>query len=164
MSPFKIPAANELPATSGYLGEGTHDVTIDEIDTGESSKGNPQIIVTYKNQAGQTIRDWVTITERAMWRVQALWEAAGLHWPQDGGEVDETDLIGRRLLIVVAPEEYQGVVRDKVKSYEPVVGSDLGFAPAVEPTPASGGDSDPIPFLWDGPREYDQRYHAQRSL
>lgn len=165
--PFKIPSPSEGAPISGnpYLGEGTHEVVVDEVEEGTSSGGHPQLQVTFKNDAGQTIRDWLYPT-RAAFRVQGLWEAAGLAWPEEGGEIDESDLLGRRLLIVVAPDTYQGVTRDKVKDYQPVVGSDISFTPSFggPAVPAVAGDDETIPFRWDEPRDYDQRYHAQRSL
>jgi len=146
MSPFQIPAQAEIPSSGGgYLGEGTHGVTVDEVDTSTSSNGNPQIVVTFKDDTGKTIRDWVTVTDRAMWRVQLLWEACGLPWPEGGGEIDENDLLGKRLLIVVAPDTWNGVTRDKVKDYQALVGSDLGFTPVPGPQPQSAID-DTIPF------------------
>lgn len=150
MSPYTFATGDsELPV-------GQSNVEIIEAKDGPtSSNGNPQMIVELEDVQGRQLTDWVVMTERAKWRVQQLWSAAGLDWPETG-QVDERDLIGKRVHVEVFEDTYNGVTRRKIKEYSKPIGSDVPMD--IEPQQLSGGfgaavgagkpadDDDDIPF------------------
>ena len=67
-----------------------------------------------------------------------------------GGQVDEQDLIGRHVHIEVVEDTYEGKTRLKVKEVMSPVGVDVPIDP-VEPAASGGGDTEPadldeVPF------------------
>ena len=144
MTPFSI------GTSTGMIGPGQHEVTVDHVDEGTSSGGHPQLIIDFKNKAGATIRDWLVVIDSTTWKVKQLWDACGLEFPDDGGEINERDLIDKRLMIKVEPQEYNGTSRDRVTEYYTVVGSDIPIDefPTPEKAPAKSPDDEPIPFFW----------------
>jgi hypothetical protein len=133
MSPFTIDpdgGSDELPA-------GQHDVQIVKAVAGQSGKGNPNIRVELEDRHGRELAEWVTITPAALWKVEELWSAAGLAWPDQGGEIDEADLVGRTVHIEVAEEEYNGRTRPRVREWTPASGVEI--AADSEGLDTSGG-------------------------
>jgi hypothetical protein len=113
MSPFTIkPGVSELPA-------GEHAVVITKAKAGKSSNGNPELRVEFEDASGAFGTDWLYPTDRAMWRVEQLWTAAGLEWPYAGGEIDEADLVDRRARVVLIEEKFEDKTRTKVDGWLP---------------------------------------------
>jgi len=152
---MKIPIKLE----SGAIGVGDHDVGIVEVVPGTNSKGNPNLRTVFETPDGAQIADWITILPQTQWRLRQLWEAAGLEFPNDGGEIDTDDLIGRQVHIVVEEDTYQGTTRDKVTDISapvepdiPIDGSDLpepGAAAAAKDTFAAAAgleDDEELPY------------------
>lgn len=145
MSPFKFdPASGELPV-------GWHDVEIVDAVPGVNAKGNPNLRIVYQAPDGRQITDWLVAVPAARWRWQMLWSAAGLTFPDDGGTVEETDLIGKRVSVEILEDEYQGVVRNKVGDISPSafdVASDVpsDFDTAATGSAPAAADVDDIPF------------------
>ena len=71
------------------------------------------------------LADWLVALPQVRWRWEQLWTAAGLPFPDGGGEVDEADLIGKRVHIDVIEDTYEGRTRGKVKEVSGYVGSDI---------------------------------------
>lgn len=140
MSPFSF------DADTGEIPVGQHDVEIVEAIPGLNNKGNPNLRVIYELPGdGRQLPDWLTAVPRARWVWKRLWEAAGLPFPDDDVDVDEADLIGKRVHIEVVEDTYDGVVRNKVKDVSPYVGSDVpdDLDTATSDPPAADDD---VPF------------------
>ena len=138
--PFKI------DATSGEIAPGSHRVEIVEAKAGTNAKGNPNIRVVYEDTRGAQLADWLVYLPQVMWRWKTLWTAAGLTWPEHGGEVDENDLVGRRVEIEVIKDTYQGVERPKVREvFAPGPESDVPNDFDTSSGPAAA-DDDEAPF------------------
>lgn len=135
MSPFTF------DAESGEIQPGQHDVEIVEAVPGTNSKGNPNLRVVFETPDGAQLADWLVALPQVRWRWEQLWTAAGLEFP-NGGEVDETDLIGLRVHIDVIEDTYQGVTRSKVKEVSSYVGPDIPNTfdePPPRPESSGGG-------------------------
>jgi hypothetical protein len=134
MSPFAF------DAESGEIPIGQHDVEIVEVKAGCNNKGNPNLRVSFETSDGGQVVDWLVHVPSARWRWRQLWEATGLEFPIDSGEVDETDLIGRRVHIEVIEDTYQGVTRRKVgKEFSAPVGLDVPVVEAKDSFAAAAG-------------------------
>ena len=132
MTPITIgPESAEIPP-------GDADARITAAATGKNRTGSTHIRVDLEDAQNRYLTDFVTVTERAMWRVKQLWSAAGLPWPgTDGGRIDERELVGKVVHITVEPEEYEGVTRVKVKEYAAAVGGDIPVDPPANNVKAS---------------------------
>jgi hypothetical protein len=132
MSPFTF------DAVSGEIPIGQHDVEIVEARAGvNQNSGNDNLRVTFEARDGSQLADYWTKTEKARWRWSQLWISAGLDWPSDdqGGTIDERDLLGRRVHITVVEDTYTGQVRRKVKEVGSPIGSDI----PTDDLPVGGG-------------------------
>jgi hypothetical protein len=149
MSPFKF------EPESGTIPLGQHDVEIVDAVPGVNSKGNDNLRVVYElASSGAQIADWLVHVPQSRWRWRQLWEAAGLEFP-NGGEVDERDLIGRRVHIDVIEDTYQGQPRPRVGEVSEYLGSDIPADDSDLPEPGADGsfaaaaglqDDDEVPY------------------
>jgi hypothetical protein len=130
VSPFKFDPG------SGTIPVGEHDVEIVEATAGVNSRGNDNLRVVYEAPSGAQIADWLVHVPQSRWRWRQVWEAAGLPFP-NGGEVDESELVGRRVHIDVVEDSYQGQTRPRVGEVSEYLGSDI---PADEPEVPAGVD------------------------
>ena len=123
MSPY-TPSADDsgLPA-------GQHVVTIIDIKERTARTGTDQWLLEMYDDQNRYIEDYLALTPKAEWRLRQVWDAAGLDWPDDGIAIDERDLLNQHVQITVAPDEWQGVTRLKVKEYGRPVGSDIPTGP-----------------------------------
>jgi hypothetical protein len=119
VSPFRF------EAESGSIPVGDFDVKIVEAVSGTNSKGNPNLRVVFEAPDGAQIADWLVHLPTVRWKWEQLWEAAGLEFPVGPVEVDERDLVGKRVHIDVIEDSYQGQTRTKVKEVTGPVGMDV---------------------------------------
>jgi hypothetical protein len=116
----------EFEEEAGELGLGLHDVEIVEAVAGVNrNSGNPNLRVTFEDDRGAQLTEWLTHVPAARWRWEQLWFAAGLEFPPGGGTVDEENLLGRRVQVNVVDELYDGQLRRKVKEFLPADTSDI---------------------------------------
>lgn len=101
--------------------EGDYLVKITDTKRGESQSGNAQIIMTLSIQDGPKkngdIRDYLTLTEAALWRVGALLDAIGMKYPKKAFKLDIGKLLGKELGVTVADDEYNGKIKSKVVDF-----------------------------------------------
>jgi hypothetical protein len=144
MSPF------EFDAESAEIAVGTHSVSIVEAVAGTNSKGNDNLRVVYEAGDGSQLADWLVKLPQSRWVWQRLWLACDLEFPLAGGTVDEKDLIGHRVTIVVEDDTYNDQTRPKVKDVRPPLSPDLpydepGLADAMAGETAAENDGG-VPF------------------
>lgn len=169
----------------GFLTAGDHICEILEIDgTGTSSGNHPQIEVKVGNAEGE-IRDWIVVIPTTIGKVVQLTDAAEIERPSDDEVVPEgtgfrlapaylNRLLGKKVGVIVRQEpdrQDPTKMRDRVKGYVPAhkikpsdVPMNTGIPVAAGGFPGTATSDDDIPFLWDGPRDFDARYHANRGL
>jgi hypothetical protein len=112
----------ETPQTLIPPGEYLIGVTAAEEKT--SKNGHPQVALDLEilegELKGRGVKDWVTVTERAMWRVKQVLVAIG--YPNaDSGEVDlqAPKMIGGKAVITIKHELYNDKVRLRIDHWAP---------------------------------------------
>jgi len=107
------------------IDEGDYKAMISGIKTRNTKSGNSQkqVIFDVEDDHGKKskISDFIVEIEEVYWKIQSLLWACGLPYE---GKIDMSDdwdeLLGKKLKITVAKEEYQGKVRNKIVSYRPI--------------------------------------------
>ena len=125
----------ETPQTLIPPGEYLVGVTAAEEKT--SKNGYPQVALDLEilegELKGRGVKDWLTVTERAMWRVKQVLTSIG--YPiADSGEVDldAPKMIGGKAIITVKHEVWDDKVRLRIDHWAPA---------AVSTSNASGIDA-----------------------
>lgn len=135
------------------LPEGNYVVRVVDAAEATSSNGNPQIVVDLEvingDQKGQTLKDWITVTEKSLGRVKGILSALRYEIPAGEFELPSSALIGRTATVVVRHEDYinkdnEHKVSAKIKVWEEAPD---GFtaAPGAPVSAAQKPDED-IPF------------------
>jgi hypothetical protein len=127
------------------------DVTIVEARVIESKQGTPGIGITLEDDQGRELEDAVWVTRNTRGRVEELWTACGLPFPSGRLRINVKDLEGKRVLVELAEQEYNGRTSTRVQSWSRSGGSDIpadreGLAPGEEPEGGEEGDGKPLPF------------------
>ena len=119
---FDQVGTEETPQTLIPPGEYLIGVTAAEEKT--SKNGHPQVALDLEilegELKGRGVKDWVTVTERAMWRVKQVLVAIG--YPNaDSGEVDleAPKMIGGKAVITIKHELYNDKVRLRIDHWAP---------------------------------------------
>jgi len=112
----------ETPQTLIPPGEYLVGVTAAEEKT--SKNGHPQVALDLEilegELKGRGVKDWVTVTERAMWRVKQVLMSIG--YPNaDSGEVDleAPKMIGGKAIITIKHELWDDKVRLRIDHWAP---------------------------------------------
>ena len=112
----------ETPQTLIPPGENLVGVTAAEEKT--SKNGHPQVALDLEilegELKGRGVKDWLTVTERAFWRVKQVLKA--INYP--GCDQDEVDLqapkmIGGKAVITIKHELYNDKVRLRIDHWAP---------------------------------------------
>lgn len=124
---------------------GKHRVTIQTVSY-DASKGN--IEVTFELAYGASIRGWYPVEGPRGWITAGLLKAVG--WPhviEESSQVSlDEALLGQKLDIVVAVEEWQGKQRSKVKYTNRLLGTSDRSAPDQSAPAQADDNGDDIPF------------------
>ena len=135
-------ADEETPVT--LIGPGSYTVTITDATEGQSSKGTPCIELDMEimegEYKGRGLKDWVYVTDAALWRVKQLLSAAQFPFPEGEFDFDPSVLIGRKVNLDVRHEVYNGNVKTRVDEYRQLEGWDP--SQIVPPAPKDDG----VPF------------------
>jgi hypothetical protein len=112
----------ETPQTLIPPGEYLVGITAAEEKT--SKNGHPQVALDLEilegELKGRGVKDWVTVTERAMWRVKQVLVSIG--YPNaDSGEVDlqAPKMIGGKAIITIKHELWDDKVRLRIDHWAP---------------------------------------------
>lgn len=101
------------------MGCGTHIAKVKNAVLSESSKGTPQVILSFQNQAGEHIDAYLYLSDKALERTEKALRACG--WVGDDiSELMRDGVDLKEVEIVVEDEEYDGKVRTKVKWINPI--------------------------------------------
>jgi hypothetical protein len=92
--------------------EGDYLVKVLAVKMGHSEqKGTPMAEFTFVfkegKYKGEKIKDRCYITDKALWRIRALFAAAGTEIPKKRMKIDFKDLIGETLGITIGDDEYK---------------------------------------------------------
>ena len=107
---------------SQRLPEGDYKVTIKKAEKGENqNSGNAQLIITYEvisdEQKGKTVKDYMAVTEKALWRIGNLLDAVGMKWSQKTINIPLDKLEGKELGVTLVDDEYAGKIKSKIADF-----------------------------------------------
>ncbi len=109
-------------AGASMLTPGSHNVYVATADEGTSSGGHPQIELEFFTDDGTgSIRDWLVLSPAAYGKAKALLNAVGITSDSEEFELEASDLIGRKLEIIVGEEpDYNdpAKMRRRVQAYK----------------------------------------------
>lgn len=117
------------------LPNGRHTVRITDATEDRAQSGNPQIVVTLTciegEHEGKTIRDWLTVTPAALWKIKKF--LTGIAYPIPAGDFDlqPASLIGRPCRVSVRPRR-DAPDKSEIAFYDPA--PEVAFE---EPAPAA---------------------------
>lgn len=152
---IQLDLTNYRDRFGAYVTPGRYRVQIEDMEPGETAKGDPKITAYMRIMGGEydgkTLVDTLTLTEKAMFRMVALMEALNIPTPRKRLSIPESKFIGRTLDVVVVDNETpSGQVRSNISQYirverkkaapEQVEAEDDGFE-AVEESPWDGGEA-----------------------
>ena len=112
----------ETPQTLIPPGEYTVGITAAEEKT--SKNGHPQVALDLEilegELKGRGVKDWVTVTERAMWRVKQVLTSIGYPIAASGEvDLDAPKMIGGKAIITIKHELYNDKVRLRIDHWAP---------------------------------------------
>jgi hypothetical protein len=116
----------ETPQTLIPPGEYLIGVTAAEEKT--SKNGHPQVALDLEilegELKGRGVKDWVTVTERAMWRVKQVLTSIGYPIAASGEvDLDAPKMIGGKAIITIKHELYNDKVRLRIDHWAPATRS-----------------------------------------
>lgn len=152
----------------GALPEGWHDCRIEEPELSKSTNDNPQIDIRLISVAGPAVggrtRDRIVITANSLGKIKGVMESAGMPIPVGAFQLDERQLAGRVVAVLVRLEEDRNGDTDedgnvkrwpRVKAYAAPMfggaGAPQSVPAAMDITPGPGASAasatdDDIPF------------------
>jgi hypothetical protein len=112
----------ETPQTLIPPGEYLVGITAAEEKT--SKNGHPQVALDLEilegELKGRGVKDWVTVTERAMWRVKQVLMSIGYPIAASGEvDLDAPKMIGGKAIITIKHELYNDKVRLRIDHWAP---------------------------------------------
>jgi hypothetical protein len=116
----------ETPQTLIPPGEYLVGITAAEEKT--SKNGHPQVALDLEilegELKGRGVKDWVTVTERAMWRVKQVLTSIGYPIAASGEvDLDAPKMIGGKAIITIKHELYNDKVRLRIDHWAPAARS-----------------------------------------
>lgn len=122
MAGIVIDLSNYKDRTSARVPEGTYLVNVEDIEVGETRKGDPMLTVYLKiiggDQDGLNLVDRLTLTEKAMFRAVDFLRGLGIKTPKKRIQIDPSKIIGRKVQVEVADGElYRGSIKSEIKGY-----------------------------------------------
>jgi len=114
---------------SALCAEGEHIVTIKSFkEQTAKSSGNQMFVGKFTIKSGRdrgiTIMENFPITEKALWKLKALFDAIGI--PTEGvTNFTEKRLVGKTLIVEVFHDEYQKQLRPKISAFKKLTAQDI---------------------------------------
>lgn len=126
---------------------GRYRVQVEDVESAESSKGNPMINlwlrITGGEYDGHTIVDRLTLTDRSMFRVVNFMQAIGMPTPRKRMRLNIKKFVGRTLEIDVEDgDPFRGQIKSEVRGYMKVEKSDSANESDLDDLDDEGDDTD----------------------
>jgi len=124
---------------------GEYKVIVTDAQEGTSKlKGTPcielEMEITEGDFKGRGLRDWVYVTEAAMWRVRQCLEAFGFQIPEGEFDFQPAELISKQAGVEVKHRVWNDKEQTEIAHYGPLAPSEV----VDVPEPPTGDDG--IPF------------------
>jgi hypothetical protein len=112
----------ETPQT--LIPPGDYIIGITAAEENTSKNGHPQVALDLEilegELKGRGVKDWVTVTERAMWRVKQVLVAVGYPNAESGEvDLDAAKMIGGKAVITIKHELWDDKVRLRIDHWSP---------------------------------------------
>lgn len=108
-----------------YVPPGEHPASVSLIGTDPSSAGNPMLTLTFSITAGaakgKDLKVFLVRTPAAMWRLKKVLKALGCDVSGKVLKIKPKELLGKKAILVVKDEEFNGEMRSNVKEVKPFV-------------------------------------------
>ncbi len=121
----------DAPAT--LVDPGIYEIVVTDAVEGESRKGTPYIELSMEvldgASKGRGLKDWVYISELAMWRVKSVLKAFEFQIPEGEFELATASLIGQRARVEVKHELYNSKIKTRIEHYAITESPELTFKP-----------------------------------
>lgn len=121
---FEVDLSGYVNTKGSYLKPGKYVLTVEDVEGMSSKAGNPMWKVTSSvadgPSKGETIVDFLTITQKAMFRVVAFLNAIGVPTPKKSLSIPKSMMVGKVFEATVDDDSYGGSVSSKIQSYASV--------------------------------------------
>ena len=121
---FEVDLSGYVNTRGGYLKPGKYTLVVEDVDTMTSKAGNPMWKVTSSvvdgESKGETVVDFLTITQKAMFRVVAFLNGLGIPTPKKSLSIPKSMMVGKMFEATVDDDSYGGSVSSKIQSYASV--------------------------------------------
>jgi len=107
--------------------EGTHQVKLKKVEEKVASSGNEMLSMQFEVvsgvSTGATLYDNFVLTDKALWKLKSFLEIVGMK--ADGRVALDTDkLVGKKCLVEVGHEEYNGKQQSRILDYKKLTAVD----------------------------------------
>jgi hypothetical protein len=111
----------DLPPEKELLKAGVYPATVIGYEKGISkSSGSPQLTWTFRVPAAEgELKSWTPLGETAVWKLNEYVVALGLGQPGTKVTLSKRVIIGRRCMVKIAHDEYNGKKVLKIQSIKP---------------------------------------------
>lgn len=144
---FEVDLSGYVNTRGGYLKPGKYVLMVEDVEGMSSKAGNPMWKVTSSvadgPSKGETIVDFLTITQKAMFRVVAFLNAIGVPTPKKSLSIPKSMMVGKVFEATVDDDSYGGSVSSKIQSYASIAqpgAADLPDDDQDEEPPANAPD------------------------
>ena len=120
---LQLDLTNYKDTTGSYVQTGTYPVVIEDAELGESSnKKTPQLTVWLRVVGGvydgSTLVENIYLTEGSKFRMVGFLKALNIATPKAKLNLKLRQFIGRRVLVAVSDDEYNGKTRTRVDEFQ----------------------------------------------
>jgi hypothetical protein len=106
--------------------EGEHVAVLKELNEAEAKEtGNDMLVAKFEvvkgESKGAVVYNNFVLTEKSLWRLKTFLESVGVK--ADGRvQIDLDKIVGKKVIVVVAHEDYNGQPRARIEGFKPLVG------------------------------------------
>lgn len=141
-SPFDVDGPTdetiEIPDDGVLVPKGTYAAQVISVRSDISrSSGNPTLIWDFQllegEARGEQITMWTSRVPKAIWKLASVLRALGFQATNNKFVFQPAQAIGRRAMVEIVVEPYEGQMQSKVKAVHPHPGGPDPGAPAAGP-------------------------------
>jgi len=97
---------------------GIYSASIKKVESRVTSKGDPQRMVVFELENGDTIADFILETKQVEWKIQQLFYACEMKCEGKVKVSDEwSEVLGKELQVKIETQEYNGKENSRIVAY-----------------------------------------------
>lgn len=144
------------------VGEGDYSATITKVEDAKPKDGgsDPMYLFTIKldKYSQYSYPYYCKLVENQLWKIRNLMVAAGKNVPKKKIKIDPNVIVGKKIGVTMADEEYEGKTKSVVDAVFPV--SDLEGGVPVDDDDDEGFDEDDAPEVEEAPAKKSKKKAA----